>query len=62
LEYAKILENNASTITNRKLLAQLYYMTDDRDLAIEILEGTIPLVESKKEKEQIDELISEYSN
>jgi len=62
LEYAKILERNASTITNRKLLAKLYYMTDNRDLAKEILEETIPLVVSKQEKAQIDKLLSEYSN
>jgi thiol-disulfide isomerase/thioredoxin len=61
LEYAELLEKNASSFSNRKLLAKLYFMTDQKEKAIEILKMTIPIIESANEKRQVDELIKKYS-
>ncbi len=62
LEYAIKIENNVSSIYNKKLLAQLFYLTNQQDKAVEILKETIPLIETVKEKKEIDKMIEEYSN
>ncbi len=61
LQYAVQLEEDIPSIHNRKQLAKLYYLTNQQDKAVEILKETIPLIETAKEKKEIDKMIDEYS-
>ncbi len=61
VDYAIQFEKDVPTITNRKLLAKLYYLTNQKEKSIRILKETIPLIETTKGKNDMDVLIEEYS-
>lgn len=62
VNFAIQLEKDVPTVMNRKLLAKLYYLTNQKEKSIDILKETIPLIETAKEKQDIDVLIQKYSN
>jgi thioredoxin-related protein len=60
LEYAKLLEGKNASKDNKKMLAELLYLNNKTDLAIEKLKETTAMIETVREKKEIDELLARY--
>jgi|WetSurMetagenome_2_1015567.scaffolds.fasta_scaffold02134_6 thioredoxin-related protein len=60
LGYAKELEHMNASKYNKKLLAELFYLNNKNDLAIEKLKEITEMIETDKEKKEIDELKVRY--
>jgi len=60
LEYAKTLEGLNASKNNKKMVAKLLYLNNQREKSIEKLNEVIAMVETAKEKNEIDELIETY--
>jgi thioredoxin-related protein len=60
LEYAKLLEGMNASKDNKKILAELLYLNNKTDLAIEKLKEITAMIETDREKKEIDELMARY--
>jgi thioredoxin-related protein len=60
LEYAKVLEGLNASKNYKTMVAKLLYLNNQREKSIEKLNEVIALVETEKEKNEIDELIKLY--
>jgi hypothetical protein len=60
LEYAKTLEDLNASKDNKKILAELLYLNNYNDLAVDKLKEITSLAETEKEKKEIDELLISY--
>jgi thioredoxin-related protein len=60
LEYAKTLEGLNASKDNKKMLAELLYLNNKNDLAVEKLKEITAMIDTDKEKREIDELMEKY--
>jgi hypothetical protein len=60
LEYGKTLEDLNASKYNKKMLAELLYLNNYNDLAVDKLNEITSMVETEEEKHEIDELINNY--
>jgi thioredoxin-related protein len=60
LEYGKMLELMNASKDNKKMLAELLYLNNDNDLAIEKLKEITGVIETEREKKEVDELMARY--
>jgi thioredoxin-related protein len=60
LEYAKELELMNASKDNKKILAELFYLNNKNDLAIKKLDEITEMIETDKEKKELDELRVNY--
>lgn len=60
LEYGKTLEDLNASKYNKKMLAELLYLNNYNDLAVDKLNEITSMLETKEEKNEIDELIISY--
>jgi hypothetical protein len=60
LGYAKILEELNASKDNKKMLAELLYLNNYKDLAVDKLKEITSMAETEKEKNEIDELMNSY--
>jgi len=62
LEYAKELEDLNASKYNKKLLAQVLYLNNYKDQAVNKLKEILPDIETESEKKEIDDLIVSYQD
>lgn len=60
LEYAKILEDLNASKNNKKMLAKLLYLNNYKDQSVDKLKEISSMLDTEKEKNEIDELINSY--
>ena len=60
LEYAKELEKLNASKYNKKMLAQVLYLNNYKDQAVNKLNEILPIIETETEKKEIDDLITSY--
>jgi hypothetical protein len=62
LEYSKILEDLNASKSNKKMTARLLYLNNQKEKSIQKLNEILNMIETQKEKDEIDGLIRSYKN
>ena len=62
LEYSRTLEKLNASKNNKVMVAKLLYMNNQKEKSIQKLTEVMSMIETQKEKDEIDELIDSYKN